>query len=213
VQTEPGTEVPGAPNAMPLSGAPAVQEQPELPRPAVAQPTTPPPPKPTKKKPSEAVPAPVETAPPPPVPAPAAPAAQEPAPVEQEPPVPPGSAGVDQFKEMEELVVGIASFSEKAMDSHEEAGGGDELFNRLQAFNEAAVGAKREFRKATGTGLRGAWSKLRGKSGDNRALEIKVQDLARRADEIDRLIGASSSTTQDYWKEVRGKLRRLKGYF
>lgn len=210
VQAVPATEVPAAPAAMPLS-ATAVQQQPELPRQA-AQPTAPPP-KSTKKKPSQAVPAPVETAPPTPMPEPTSPAAPEPTPVVEEHPTSPGSAGVDQFKEMEELVLGIANFSEKAMEAHEGAGGGDELFNRLDAFNEAAVGAKREFRKATGTGLRGTWSKLRGKSGDNRALEIKVQDLARRADEIDRLIGAGSSTTQDYWKEVRSKLRRLKGYF
>ncbi len=210
VTTVPATEAPGA-ATMPLS-APAVQEQPELPRPA-AQPKTPPSPKPTKKKSTEAAPAPVETAPPPPAPEPAAPAAPEPRPVEEERPTSPGSAGVDQFKEMEDLVLGIASFSERAMEAHEKAGGDDELYNRLEAFNEAAVGAKREFRKATGTGLRGAWSKIRGKSGDNRALEIKVQDLARRADEIDRLISSSSSTTQDYWREVRGKLKRLKGYF
>jgi eukaryotic-like serine/threonine-protein kinase len=160
-----------------------------------------------------------ETKPEPQAPTPApSPVVEEPAPQpaapreEEERPASPASAGIDQFKEMEALVIKIANLSEKAMESQEEAGEG-ELFNRLEAFSEAAVDTKREFRKATGTGLRGTFSKIRGKSGDTRAMEIKVDDLSRRADEINRLISSGSPTTQDYWKEIRSHLRNLKSLF
>jgi serine/threonine-protein kinase len=142
-----------------------------------------------------------------PVPQPAAPQEQE----EEAPRASSANDGIDQFKELEALVVKIANLSEQAVAAHEEMGGEDDLFNRLSAFSEAAVGTKREFRKVTGTGWRGAVSKVRGKSGDRKALEIKVDDLSRRADEINRLISSGSSTTQDYWKEIRSSLRSLKG--
>jgi eukaryotic-like serine/threonine-protein kinase len=211
-QTVPMTETSAVPTATPLS-APAAQMQPEPVRPAT-QPVTPPPPKPTKKR--ETAPPPVETAPPPVVeeePEPAPPPAPEPPPVQEEPRSAPGSVGIDQFKEMEDFVKKIANLSEKAFEAYEEEGREDELYNRLEAFHEAAVGTKREFKKATGTGILGTVSKVRGKSGDTRALEIKVDDLSRRASEIDRLIGSNSATTQEYWREIKSNLGRLKGYF
>jgi hypothetical protein len=175
----------------------------------------PPSPKPSKKK--ETAPPPVATAPLPVVqdePEPPPPPAAEPAPVQEEPrPSSPGSVGIDQFKEMESFVVKIANLSEKAFEAYEEEEREDELYNRLEAFQEAAIGTRREFRKATGTGLRGTFSKVRGKSGDTRDLEIKVDDLSRRATEIDRLISSSSATTQQYWREIRSNLGTLKGYF
>jgi hypothetical protein len=210
-QTVPLTEAPAVPTATPLS-APAAQMQPEPVRPTT-QPVTPPSPRPTKKR--ETAPPPVETAPPPVVeePEPAPPPAPEPPPVQEEPRSAPGSVGIDQFKEMETFVVKIANLSEKAFEAYEEEDREDELYNRLEAFHEAAVGTRREFRKATGTGLRGTVSKFTGKAGDTRTLEIKVDDLARRADEVDRLIGSSSATTQEYWREIKGNLGKLKGYF
>jgi serine/threonine protein kinase len=205
-------ETPAGTVATPLS-APAVQTQPEPARPAT-QSVIPPSPKPTKRR--ETVPPPVETAPaPPPI------VQQEPAPtpaptpaVQEEPrPSSPGSVGIDQFKEMEAFVSKIANLSEKAFEAYEEEGREDDLYNRLNAFQEAAIGTRREFRKATGTGVRGTLSKFTGKSGDTRALEIKVDDLTRRASEIDRLISSSSATTQQYWREIRSNLGTLKGYF
>lgn len=213
VQAVPLTETTGAPVAAPLS-APAGQMQPEPTRPATL-PVAAPSPKPAKKK--ETAPPPVGTAPPPVVqsePEPTSPPAPEPTPVQEEArPASPGSVGIDQFKEMEGFVVKIANLSEKAFEAYEEEGREDELYNRLQAFQEAAVGTRREFRKATGTGLRGTFSKVVGKAGDTRALEIKVDDLTRRATEIDRLISSSSATTQQYWREIRSNLGTLKGYF
>ncbi len=209
VQTVPLVEAPAGSVATPLS-APVVQTQPEPTR-ATVQAVTPPSPRPTKKK--ETAPPPVETAPPPVVQE-APERAPEPAPVQEEPRASsPASAGIDQFKEMEAFVVKISNLSEKAFEAYEEEGREDELYNRLEAFQEAAVGTRREFRKATGTGLRGTLSKVRGKSGDTRDLEIKVDDLARRAAEIDRLISSSSATTQQYWREIRSNLGTLKGYF
>lgn len=213
VQAVPLEETPAGAVATPLS-APTAQMQPEPARPAT-QTVTPPAPKPTKKK--ENTPPPVETAPAPVVkeePEPASPPAPEPAPVKEEPrPSSPGSVGIDQFKEMEAFVIKIANLSEKAFESYEEEGREDDLYNRLETFQEAAISTRREFRKATGTGLRGTFSKVVGKSGDTRALEIKVDDLSRRAGEIDGLIGSSSATTQQYWREIRSNLGKLKGYF
>ncbi|RPH57461.1 serine/threonine protein kinase [bacterium] len=213
VQKVPLTEMPDGSVATPLS-APAVQMQPEPVRPT-AQPVTPPPPKPTRKR--ETAPPPVETAPPPVVeesPEPAPPPAPEPSPAQEESrSTAPGSVGIDQFKEMEDLVKKIANLSEKAFEAYEEEGREDELYNRLEAFYEAADGTKIEFRKATGTGIRGTISKVRGRSGDTRQLEIKVNDLSRKASEVDSLIGGSSATIQEYWREIRGNLGKLKGYF
>ncbi len=213
VETVPLVETPAGSVATPLS-APAGQMQPEPARPAT-QSGMPPSPKPSKKK--ETAPPPVATAPLPVVqdePEPPPPPAAEPAPVQEEPrPSSPGSVGIDQFKEMESFVVKIANLSEKAFEAYEEEEREDELYNRLEAFQEAAIGTRREFRKATGTGLRGTFSKVRGKSGDTRDLEIKVDDLSRRATEIDRLISSSSATTQQYWREIRSNLGTLKGYF
>lgn len=199
----------GEPVASPLMqpAAPALQ-----PTPAPA----PQPPKATRKKNAEtaAAPLPVETAPPPPPP----PVVENPAPAEPAPqpePVPPGSVGIDQFKAMEGHVLSIARLSEQAFEAYEEEDRQDDLYRHLEGFYEAADGTKKEFRRTTGTGWRGTVSKVRGKGGqgDTRALEIKVSDLGRRAEEVDRLIGSSSPTVQDYWKEIRSHLRKLKGYF
>ena len=211
-QAVPLAETSGAPTPVPL-GATAVQPQPELPRPA-AQPVTPPAPKPTRRKASEAAPPPVEAAAPPaavPEPARTAPA---PAPDEAQPTTQ-AAAGIDQFKEMEDLVINVARLSEKAYEAYEEEGREDDLLNRLSSFHEAATEMRREFRRTTGTGVRGTLSKLKGRGGqgDTRALEIQVQDLDRKAADIDRSISASSPTTQDYWREARSNLRRLSGYF
>lgn len=129
--------------------------------------------------------------------------------------------GVDQFKEMEELIVSIESLGNKALDAYEEEGRGDQLLDHLGTFVEAAVGLRREFRKVTGTGVRGLGHNVKnvfrrsGRETDTRTLEIKVEDLTRRAAEIDRLMGSSppGQTTSDYWNEIRSNLRRLKGYF
>jgi serine/threonine-protein kinase len=176
--------------------------------------TPPPSPKTMPKKSTETARPPVavvETPPPPPVeePAPAAPA-----PEPQPESAPPASGGVDQFKETESLVVNIARLSERAFEAYEEEEREDDLYRQLGAFYEAAAEMRNEFRRTTGTGLRGTLSKIRrrgGTQGDTRDLAIKVDDLTRRAGEIDRLIGSSSTTTQDYWREVRSNLRRLKG--
>lgn len=209
---EPATPLTQTAGAVPLG---AVQPQPEPPRPAAQpQPVAPPSPKTTRKKTPEAAPRPVETSAPPAVPEPVAPA-PAPEPLQEPQTAPQANAGIDQFKEMEALVLNIARLSEQAFEAYEKEGREDDLSNRLDAFQEAAAETKKEFRRTTGTGLRGTWSKLkgRGNQGDTKNLEIKVQDLARRAGEIDGLIGSSSQTTQDYWREVRSNLRRLKGYF
>jgi hypothetical protein len=146
---------------------------------------------------------------------------EDPGPVESAPepqpsgPTSPTPPGIDQFKEMESLVVNVAKFSEQAFEAYEEQEREDELYHLLDAFYEAAAETKKEFRRTTGTGMRGTWSKLRGRGsqGDAAALEIKVHDLTRRAAEVDRLIGSSSATTQDFWNQVRSNLRRLRGYF
>lgn len=206
LQTVPLADTPAGPVTTTLS-APAVQAQPK--------PVVPAPPPPPKKR--QAASAPVEAAPAPVVeeaPKTAPPTVPEPTPVQEAPrSSSPASVGIDQFKEMEAFVTKIANLSEKAFEAYEEEGLEDDLYHRLNAFQEAAIGTRKEFRKATGTGLRGTFSKVIGKAGDTRALQIKVDDLARRADEIDRLIGSSSVTTQQYWSEIRGNLGKLKSYF
>jgi hypothetical protein len=141
--------------------------------------------------------------------------APAPEPKEEPQPATQASAGIDQFKEMEGLVVNVARLSEQAFEAYEKEEREDDLFNRLSSFHEAAAEMKKEFRRTTGTGMRGTLSKLRGRGGqgDIRALEIKVQDLDRKAADIDRSISSSSPTTQDYWREVRSNLRKLSGYF
>ncbi len=200
--TEPAGQ---APPPAPLNAS-AVQPQRMPPAPAT---------QPTRKRGPEVAPPPaaVETAPSPP-PAP------EPKPAEPAAETQPESAsssggGIDQVKEMETYVLNIARLSEQAFEAYEAEGKDDELFRLLEAFYEAADETKKEFRRTTGTGVRGTWSKLRnrGSQGDTRALSIKVDDLSRRAGEVDRLISSSSATTQDYWREVRSNLRKLKGYF
>jgi predicted Ser/Thr protein kinase len=209
VQAVPLTETPPGSVAAPLSAS-ASQMQAEPARPSVQRVTLPSA-KPEKK---ETAPPLVETAPPPVVQDTPKPPAPEPSPAQEESrPSSPSSVGIDQFKEMEAFVIKVANLSEKAFDSYEEEDREDDLFHRLDAFQEAAIATRKEFRKATGTGLRGTLSKFTGKSGDTRALEIKLDDLIRRADEIDRLIGSSPATTQEYWREIRSNLGKLKGYF
>ncbi|HSG40395.1 MAG TPA: serine/threonine-protein kinase, partial [Thermoanaerobaculia bacterium] len=210
IPAAPLVEAPGAPVPVPLS-APAVQPEPEPARPP-APPVTP---KPARKK--------APQAPPPPVPAEAPPGPREPvreatAPEPREEPQPTttaASGGIDQFKEMEALVVNVERLSEQAFGAYKKEKRQDDLFRRLSAFTKASAEVRKEFRRTTGTGMRGTFSKLRsrGGQGDTRALEIKVQGLARQAEDVDRLIGSSSPATQDYWREVRSNVGRLTGYF
>lgn len=205
---EPVLQVANAPSSVPAQAA--LPEPPPMPAPL----------KPMRRS------FPESTPPPPPEPAPTpspevvaqstVPAAPEPGPE----PAPAGR-GVDQFKEMEELVLSVEGLGNKALEAYEEEGKGDQLLGCLDSFAEAAVSLRKEFRKVTGTGVRGFGQNVKnvfrrsGKETDTRTLEIKVEDLARRAAEIDSLMGSSppGQTTRDYWREIQSNLRRLRGYF
>jgi DNA polymerase/3'-5' exonuclease PolX len=122
---------------------------------------------------------------------------------------------------MEELVLSVESLGNKALEAYGEEGREDQLLDRLEAFVGEAGGLRKEFRKITGTGVRGFGQNVKnvfrrsGKETDTRTLEIKVEDLTRRAAEIDSLMSSAppGPTTRDYWNEIQGKLRRLQGYF
>jgi serine/threonine protein kinase len=222
-QTMPLTAAPGELTPTPLA-SPAAQTPLPPPAPATQSTTTttPPIPKPTRKKVTESMAQPAAEPTPPPVegPKPAAPSVPEPKPQETPAP-PPADAGLDQFKAMESLVLSIESFSKKTLNTYENEGKEDLLLGSLEDFSESAVSLRREFRKVTGTGLRGFGQNLKGifrKGGggtDTKALEIKIDDLVRKRDAIDSLMASNppGQTTQSYWKEVRSNLGRLKGYF
>jgi eukaryotic-like serine/threonine-protein kinase len=198
------------------NAASSVPAQPALPTP----PRAPAPPKPARRSLLESTPLP----PPEPTPAPSPEVVAQPAvpAVPEAGPEPaPAGKGVDQFKEMEELVLSVESLGNKALEAYGEEGREDQLLNRLDSFAEATASLRKEFRKVTGTGVRGFGQNVKnvfrrsGKETDTRTLEIKVEDLTRRAAEIDSLMGSSppGQTTMDYWKEMQGNLRRLQAYF
>lgn len=128
---------------------------------------------------------------------------------------------VDQFNEMNELIVAIERLGKQALKSHEESGREeDALWERLTGFVEAARTTRREFRRATGTGIGGlvanvssALRRNRGsRSADSRIVAISVADLSRQAAEVAALLEsdtAASPTTLQYWRETEGKLARL----
>jgi eukaryotic-like serine/threonine-protein kinase len=155
-----------------------------------------------------------------------APAIAEPDPTQAEPDDPPPTAaesGLDQFAEMDNLIVSIERLSGQTLEAYEAEGRDDRLLEQLDSFLEAAEEARKEFRKATGTGLAGLKANVRGilrrnrggQETDRRILAIKVQDLSRRAGEIDRLIDSHSPgpITRELWEEVQRNLRKLDGYF
>lgn len=205
--SEPGE---GEPVLQQASNAPAIRIPAPPPEPAAPKASRRSIPEKTPLPPPEPAPSPVVE------PQPIVPAVPEPAPQ----PAPSGK-GVDQFKEMEELVLSVESLGNKTLEAYGEEGREDQLLARLEDFAEAAVGLRKEFRKVTGTGVRGFGQNVKnvfrrsGKETDTRTLEIKVEDLTRRAAEIDGLMSSSppGQTSMDYWKEMQSNLRRLQAYF
>ncbi len=141
-------------------------------------------------------------------------------------PEPASPAGVDQFNQMNDLIVNVERLSEQTLEAYEgeEAGHeGNQLWTKLNAFGEASQSTRREFRKATGTGIAGMKANVKGmlrlnrggREADNKVLEVKVKDLSRRADEIDGLLPTLplGPVAAEYWKEARRNLARLSGMF
>lgn len=159
-----------------------------------------------------------------PVPAPVV----EPAVEEAAPAIPPAAVAapedtrttVEQFNEVNDLVVSIEQLSKQVLKAHEQDGREDDpIWAKLDAFVTAAKATRREFRKATGTGLGGMMSNVTsivrrnrgGRDADSNVVRISVEDLVRRADEIDTLSAGAplSATTMEYWRETRSNLVRL----
>lgn len=156
-------------------------------------------------------------------PPPAAASAPSAAPVSEAQPAASGAA-MDQFNLMNDLIVNVERLSGQALKAHEESGGEDDpMWERLEAFVEAAKGTRKEFRKATGTGIAGIKESVTsvfrrnrgGREGDTKVLQVRVEDLMRRADDVDSLNGSTpmSATAREYWKEARQNLTRLAGLF
>jgi eukaryotic-like serine/threonine-protein kinase len=128
-----------------------------------------------------------------------------------------------QFAEMDDLIVSIERLSGQALEAYEAEGRDDRLLEQLDRFLAAAQETRKEFRKATGTGLAGIKANVRGilrrnrggQQTDRRILEIKIQDLSRRADEIEGLIATHSPgpITRELWQELRRNLKSLDAYF
>lgn len=163
-------------------------------------------------------------------PSPQAAPAPQPAPAEAaepqeepEPGVPSDGTGVDQFNELNDVIVSIENLGKQTLGAYEEEGKEDELASGLRSFAEAAASTRKEFRKVTGTGIRGIRENFRGmlrrnkggREADTRVLQVKAEDLIRQGREIDRLMEASSPgpVTLEYWQEARRQLRRLDGFF
>jgi predicted Ser/Thr protein kinase len=132
-------------------------------------------------------------------------------------------SGLDQFAEMDELIISIERLSNQALEAYEAEGRDDRLLAELDRFLAAAEETRKEFRKVTGTGLAGIKANVRGmfrrnrggEEASRRVLELKVDDLARRAQELDRLVDSHSPgvLTLELWQECRRNVRRLEGYF
>lgn len=163
-----------------------------------------------------------------PAPAPAAPPSPEPVADETASPAEPVTeaetaavgAAVDQFNEVNDLIVSIERLSQQLLKAHEQEGRkGDMLWGELQAFARASQATRKEFRKATGTGIAGVMSNVTsivrrnrgGREADSKVLRVKVEDLVRRADEIESLSSSAplSATASEYWEETRRNLSRL----
>ena len=130
---------------------------------------------------------------------------------------------LDEFAQMDDLVVSIERLGNQTLDAYEAEGRDDKLLERLDQFVDAAEETRKEFRKVTGTGLAGIKANVRGLfrrnrgggDADRRVLELKVENLSRRAGEIDGLIASASpaALTVELWQELRQNLRQLEGYF
>lgn len=170
------------------------------------------PPKPVRKKTPQPVAASVQRVSPPSVmeAVPVEPAA--PAAIEEPRPAVSANAGIDP-KDLEVFVLSLERASQEAFKSYRGEGRKDELFHRLEAFRRGAEDVRKEFRRTTGTGPRGAWARIRGRGGDATGLGLKVQSLTRQTGDIDGSIGSSSPVTQGHWREVRANLERLREYF
>lgn len=201
------TQVSQAPPPASPPPAPRIKEEPRSRKKQEA--SVPPPPEPAPSSP-EPVAAP-EPAPPPPAVAGPAPAASEPA------------AALDPFNEMDEVIVSIEDLSKKALKSYEDAELDTALGEKLESFYDGAVSLRREFRTATGTGIRGTLGTLKdslrrrggGRDVDTRKLEIKAKDLVRRSSDVEGLIAGDPGgpMVEDYWREIRRHLKRLEKLF
>ncbi|HEX7186083.1 MAG TPA: protein kinase [Thermoanaerobaculia bacterium] len=223
--------IPAAGQGVPLvaqAAPPTGQIQP-VQQAAVPQPAQPSPVRPelretrTSRKPE-----PVQAAAPLPAPAVAEPASAPPAPAPSPEPeeAPAGNnsetgATIDRLNQMNDVIVNLERLSEQSQEAHEEEGGEGALAAKLEAFSEATVALRKEFRKVTGTGIGGMKENVKGifkrnrggREGDTRVLEVKAQDLVRRGDEITGMIDVAGPTVKEYWREVRSNLKRLDSFF
>jgi eukaryotic-like serine/threonine-protein kinase len=211
--------------AQPLA---AQDPPPSRPTPAPA-PTAAQPPTPKPKKAAAAPPAPPVAQQPPPttVTEPAAPQ-EEPAPAEAAPEEAEQGAGandkgLEQFQEMDDLIDSIERLSKQTSKAYDAEGRDDALLAALDRFHDAATDTRREFHKATGTGLAGIranisglWHRNRGgQKTDRRILAIKVEELSRLADAVDREMASHppGASTRELWQELRSNLQKLSGHF
>jgi hypothetical protein len=213
--------VPLVAQSAPATGqAQPVQQAAPVPQAAQPSPVRPEPREPRASRKPEPVQAPT----PAPTPAVAEPAPPEPAPSPEPEPAPnPSETGatIDRLNQMNDVIVDLERLSEQAQEAHDEAGGGDFLATKLEAFYEASVALRKEFRKVSGTGLGGVKENVKGlfkrnrggREGDTRILEVKAQDLIRRGAEIDGLIGAGGPVVQEYWRNVQANLKKLGTFF
>ena len=153
------------------------------------------------------------------------PEAVVPEPVQDEPEKADSAAdsSLDEFAEMDDLIVSIERLSNQTLDAYEAEGRDDRLLEQLDQFVEAAGETRKEFRKVTGTGFAGLKANVRGilrrnrggQEADRRVLELKVENLARRAAELDGLVASSSpgTLTVELWQELRRNVKKLEGYF
>jgi serine/threonine-protein kinase len=165
-----------------------------------------------------------ETAPPPPPP-PAEPAKTvEPAPAVAEPAAPAGrsstGSALGDLQAMEDVIMSVERYAKQAQDAYDESDHGGEVGDLLEKFSDSAVGVRKEFRRASGTGFGGLKAKVLrfgkgGQEADTRVLEAKAKELIRQGEEIDRAIKSDPlpPPVQPFWSDARGQLRKLARLF
>ncbi|HVT19214.1 MAG TPA: serine/threonine-protein kinase [Thermoanaerobaculia bacterium] len=131
-----------------------------------------------------------------------------------------GGVAVDRLNEMENVVVTLEQEAKHALDAYEQQERKSEVGPRLEEFVNAAVGLRKAFRKATGTGfgfrvLRDKLLKRGSREADQQDLEVKSRDLIHQGAEVDRLISRDpmGSAAMSFWRKVRHKLKQLSGFY
>jgi serine/threonine protein kinase len=197
-----------APTTLPQQSAPPVERprnEKTVPRVKETKGETPPPPPPPKETPKPVEEAPQVAAAPPPAPEPGG-----------------GGSGtaLGQLQDMEDVVMSVERFGKQASEAFSDSDGSGEVGGLLEKFADSAEGVRKEFRRASGTGLGGLKAKLLrfgkgGQQADTKVLEGKAKELIRQGEAIDRAIKSDPlpPAAQQFWSDARAQLRKLGRFF